>query len=357
MSNGMNRIDGAVSSALEATAKEYRPFFSVLIPCYNVEEYVEECIGSVVKQTFTSWEIIAVNDGSTDTTGAILDSLAAKYGEKLSLVHTVNQGLLLARREAVRRARGSYIVCLDSDDALRHDALEIIASAAAQYPGSIIQFKFSRDPSFCCASGPCYPDSVDNNRVVNIACYRRLVCASNSFNNLCGKGIPRDTVNFDEDYSEYKEVRNGEDLFQLIPILDKAESVVLLNDILYFYRVNEKSITHMFQPGFYDSIRTVGSLLCSYAEKWGDPVCAQLVKPRWMKSVLGAIVSLSNSGYPVGRIKDELVKYGTDELFFRSCSADLAAFPSKERAVLHLLKHRRYWPLALCVWLYGKMTK
>lgn len=333
------------------------PMFSVLIPCYNVEDYVEECINSVVNQTFTSWEIIAVNDGSIDGTGDILESLAARYGEKLSLVHTVNQGQLLARREAVKRARGSYVVCLDSDDMLRDDALEVIDSVVMRHPDSVVQFKFSREPSYRSEAGPYYPNDIVANKVVDIALLRRLVCASSGFNNLCGKAIPLSAINVNDDYSEYGEVRNAEDLLQLIPIIDKASSVVFLDDVLYYYRVNEKSITHVFQPKFYDSVRAANSLLWGYVAKWDDPVCVQSVKSRWMRAVVGSVVSLSQSGYSIGRMKEELARFGSDELFVESQSADHTAFTGKEKAVLAMLERRSYRLLALAVWVYGKLLK
>ena len=105
------------------------PLFSVVIPCFNSEEYLEECLDSVVSQTFGDWEIVAVDDGSTDGTAAILADALASLEGRMRVVSQGNSGLLLARRAGLRAARGKYVAFLDSDDAFRRDALETVASA------------------------------------------------------------------------------------------------------------------------------------------------------------------------------------------------------------------------------------
>lgn len=103
-------------------------FFSVIIPVYNVELYLQDCLDSVHHQTFADWEAVCVNDGSTDSSAAIL----AEYVEKdirFKMIAQVNGGLSAARNTGIKEAKGDYILFLDSDDWLEPNALETIAKA------------------------------------------------------------------------------------------------------------------------------------------------------------------------------------------------------------------------------------
>lgn len=90
--------------------------FSVIVPVYNVEAYLKTCVDSVIAQTYSDYELILVDDGSTDHSGALCDRLAAKTG--CHVVHQENGGLGAARNTGIATARGDYLVFLDSDDFL-----------------------------------------------------------------------------------------------------------------------------------------------------------------------------------------------------------------------------------------------
>ena len=91
------------------------PKISIVLPVYNAEKYLHECVGSVVKQTFLDWELIAVDDGSTDTSGSILDQYA-KQDERIRVIHKKNGRVWAARNDALDVAQGEWITFLDSDD-------------------------------------------------------------------------------------------------------------------------------------------------------------------------------------------------------------------------------------------------
>lgn len=102
--------------------------FSVIIPIYNVEPYLRECLDSVSHQTFADWEAICVNDGSTDRSGGILEEFAAK-DSRFKILSKANGGLSSARNLGMNAATGDYILFLDSDDWLEPNAMETIAKA------------------------------------------------------------------------------------------------------------------------------------------------------------------------------------------------------------------------------------
>ena len=112
------------------------PKVSVIIPVYNVEEYLRECLDSVVNQTLKDIEIICVNDGSTDNSLAILEEYAAK-DERLRVFTQENQGQSVARNLAMEKARGEYIGFVDSDDWIDLDFYEKLYRAAVKAQADI----------------------------------------------------------------------------------------------------------------------------------------------------------------------------------------------------------------------------
>lgn len=102
---------------------------SVVIPVYNVEAYIEECVRSILKQTLEDIEIILVDDGSTDNSGIICDRYANE-NEHVRVIHKINGGLGSARNVGLENATGKYVYFIDSDDSLKTDALEILYKIA-----------------------------------------------------------------------------------------------------------------------------------------------------------------------------------------------------------------------------------
>lgn len=113
------------SRCLKENSCEYIPKVSVIIPCYNVEDYVEECLNSILNQTLKEIEVICVNDGSVDKTESILLEIAER-DVRVSVLTQDNAGQGTARNEGVKRARGEYLYFMDSDDILEMDALEYL---------------------------------------------------------------------------------------------------------------------------------------------------------------------------------------------------------------------------------------
>ena len=100
------------------------PKASVIIPCWNVEKWVEDAVKSVLRSTFSDFEIIAVDDGSTDSTGSILERLA-EDDARVRVVHQANRGLSGARNSGLDVARGEYVFFLDSDDTFEPEFLSL----------------------------------------------------------------------------------------------------------------------------------------------------------------------------------------------------------------------------------------
>ena len=106
---------------------------SVVVPAYGVEEYIEKCLDSILRQTYRSLDIIVVDDGSKDNSGAIADAMARK-DDRIRVFHKENGGLSDARNFGIRKARGKYVTCIDSDDYVDPDYVEYMVRLLRKYP-------------------------------------------------------------------------------------------------------------------------------------------------------------------------------------------------------------------------------
>lgn len=109
---------------------------SIIIPVYKVEEYLEKCIESVLKQTYTNLQIILVDDGSPDNCGKICDEYAKK-DPRIEVIHKVNGGLSDARNVGIAKAKGKYIGFVDSDDYIKEDMYEILINLIKEYDADV----------------------------------------------------------------------------------------------------------------------------------------------------------------------------------------------------------------------------
>ena len=113
---------------------------SVVIPVYNVEDYLEECLDSIVNQTFTDLEIICVNDGSKDNSLEILNEYAKK-DDRIIVIDQENGGHAVATNVGMEYATGKYLFLMDSDDSLKLDALELTYNAAEEKNVDFVLFQ------------------------------------------------------------------------------------------------------------------------------------------------------------------------------------------------------------------------
>ena len=117
------------------------PYFSVIIPAHNTAQYLDRCLQSLQAQSFTDWEAVCVDDGSTDETGVLLDRYAAEDSRFLVL-HQPQSGVSAARNAAMPKVSGKYVVFLDSDDFLHPQMMEICHSLAERDDSDIVAFDY-----------------------------------------------------------------------------------------------------------------------------------------------------------------------------------------------------------------------
>lgn len=221
---------------------------SVVVPVYNVFDYLYDCVQSIVTQTFTDWEIILVDDGSTDGSERMADTLAAQ-DDRIRVVHQSNAGLSEARNTGIRMAEGSHICFVDSDDAVAPRYLETLSSLADEKEGAIAcvgHVDFSKSlptpPALPPAKWPVR--SYTPAAAIEAALYQRGVDHS-----AWGKLYPRNLF----DAELFTPGILYEDLDIFYRLFEKASGVIVSDAPLYYYRKGR-----------------MGSILNDFSEKRAD---------------------------------------------------------------------------------------
>ncbi|MEG1756562.1 MAG: glycosyltransferase [Clostridia bacterium] len=220
--------------------------FSILVPVYNTESYLKECLDSVFAQTEQTFELILINDGSIDRGGMICDRYRALHPDCVKVVHQMNAGLIAARRAAIGLARGEYCVFLDADDALEPDALATVRACIDKTHADIVIFNYLdrfEETATSVPAVPVFPDGSvffgEEKRTV----YGELI-RSWRLNNLCTKAIRTALVTEDDTpYDPFLNNPNTEDLLQTLYPVTHAEIITYLAKPLYQYRRRNSSIS------------------------------------------------------------------------------------------------------------------
>lgn len=245
----------------------WTPKYSIIIPAYNAGRFLAQSVTSALNQAYIEdYEIIIVNDGSTDDTSIIAEKFALKY-DNVSCLTIQNSGPLLARRFGVAKALGEYLIFLDADDCLSDQMLVTFDEVQKRTNADIISCNFSRKKDYSqnvtienLADGLYFGEKYD---VVKYA-----ICACKS-NTLWGRAIRRNCFDMDSDYSDYAGLVYAEDLFQLLPIIDRATSYYKINLPLYYYRTDTCSSTSRYSYRQLNNLEVVSDRLQHYAELWG----------------------------------------------------------------------------------------
>ena len=233
------------------------PLISVIIPAYNAEKYLEQCLDSIAMQTLDDFEVLIIDDGSEDSTAAI----AANYehiDERFILVRQENGGVSRARNVGIDRARGRYITFVDSDDALHPEALATMYAALRDNEAQVCITAFTRFKDDWRTSGVRVPRHIGRPEVhtytetMNIALYQQRL-----LNSPCGVLIERRMLGND---IRFREKIRYEDLDAFYRFYEAAERIVYLPFTYYFYRNNPQSFMCQWSDSRLDVLDVTDSL-------------------------------------------------------------------------------------------------
>lgn len=218
---------------------------SIIVPVYNVEPYLRECIESILAQTYTDWELILSDDGSTDNSGRICDDYAAR-DSRIRVIHAPNAGLSEARNRGLDICRGSHITFVDSDDYIHIRYLEILSSVEAD----IVSCRPTRS-TFDVYDAPVeiYTDTED---ILLDALYQQKINIS-----ACGKLYRRylfDNLRYTRGIY-YEDL----DIFPRI-IMNLTGALAIVPSELYFYRNTPGSIINTWSDKRLDVLAVTESI-------------------------------------------------------------------------------------------------
>lgn len=208
---------------------------SVVVPIYNVERYLEECVHSILKQTYHNLEIILVDDGSTDESGKICDALG-KLDSRIQVIHKQNGGLSAARNTGIEAATGSYLVFIDSDDYIENQYVEKLYRSLEENRSDIAVCGYNRvseDGKILFRA-----ESMDEPELA-VEKAMKYILDGEKINSCAWNKIYKNNL-FHR--IRYPEGQNYEDVATTYKVFLEAKRVSLIPDCLYFYRQREGSI-------------------------------------------------------------------------------------------------------------------
>ena len=207
---------------------------SVIIPIYNVEFFLRQCIDSVLTQTFHAFEVILVDDGSTDGSGMICDEYKSK-DSRIKVVHKANGGVASARKAGLEISCGKYIAYIDSDDWVEQNHLQVMVEFAEEQNADMVICDFYKNRGNHIEYVKNEPSAFDTPSIM-IDMLRGHIHAGVVLK-LFRKSLFNRFLTFPL-YNYY------EDMFISISALHYAQKVSYLNRATYYYRYNEFSLTH-----------------------------------------------------------------------------------------------------------------
>ena len=211
--------------------------FSLIVPVYNVADYLEKCVGSILANDCTDCEILLIDDGSTDgKSGALCDELAEKTPSLIRVIHQQNRGLGGARNTGIEAAQGEYLFFIDSDDSVAPDSLSVLRRATEKQPADIYSFHAAVDDG----EGKLQPfqtSSVYENAFALREHPEFLFALPAAWARIWKRSLFLKTGIRYPDRVWYEDLRTSAKLFAA------ADAIVTLPDTLYRYLVRPGSIT------------------------------------------------------------------------------------------------------------------
>jgi glycosyltransferase involved in cell wall biosynthesis len=210
------------------------PLVSIIVPIYNTEKYLQQCLDSIVNQSYKELDVILINDGSKDQSLLIAQDYAMK-DPRIKLIDKDNEGVAATRNVGLKNAQGDFVLYVDSDDWIELDMVELLVSYSIKHDASIVTCD-NVSENKCDET---YVRQFDEEQTITCFLHHRNLNGS-----LCTKLIKRSLL-----YDIYFDstVGYGEDALFFWQVLIKNHVGILFTNIqLYHYRINQNSICHVF---------------------------------------------------------------------------------------------------------------
>ena len=335
--------------------------FSILIPVYKAENYLEETVRSALRQK-GDFEIVLVEDGSPDQSGALCDRLAAEHPGKVRAIHNPHRGTVYTRRTAVAEAEGEYLVWLDADDILAENALETLSSAISSTPkpdAVLYDLSFFFEDGRPAVTRPAiFPERKLVSGEGKKEIYEMLI-GTNLLDGLVLKAIRADLMKNDPtDYTALMDNPYSEDVCHCLWPLTQAQHILLLPDVLYRYRIHGGSVMHVFDEKAMDKRFNTArlELFEGFMKQWGmdDDVHMTMLKANAYKSIVNDVLYFREQGEDKKAVQAFVRRFNKEhpELWRIAKSG---ALPLRLRVILTLFSRNQITLLVAMNKLYRKL--
>ena len=240
------------------------PLFSIVVPVYNGEKFIKKCVRSVLKQDYSNFEIILIDDGSTDESRNICDSFCNK-DSRVKVIHKANGGVSIARKEGVEKSRGEYIVCIDADDWIEEDLLLDAARIIAEYHPDILIYGIIRENiNGTVIKELPYRKGFYSRRNIKSDIFPILIQAEDMkyfAPSIWGKIFKR--ILLQDNMIADERAIIGEDGACVIPAIAHAQSMYVMDGYYYNYRYNDVSTTKRKKVFHWEYPRVINEYIMS----------------------------------------------------------------------------------------------
>lgn len=228
---------------------------SIIVPVYNVEKYLEQCINSLINQTYEEIEILLINDGSKDNSGKICDEYKKK-DKRIKVFHKENEGLGLTRNFGIERAKGKYMVFVDSDDYLPTTAIETLMSYSKEYDTVIGGYTKVTNEGKELFVEKYQKEEFTNENVLNKLLPRLLGSLPNIkdsiFTTVCAKLYSAKIINDHNIRFKSEREFQSEDLGFQFDYFRYSKYACVINANIYYYRYNPSSLTTIYKKNRFE---------------------------------------------------------------------------------------------------------
>lgn len=269
---------------------------SVIMPVYKVEKFIRKCLDSLLAQTLTEWELFAVDDGSTDKSGAICDEYAAK-DSRITVIHKENGGAPSARNAAIPKAQGEYLYFMDSDDWAEPNMFEEMYALAKKHNAQLVVAGYYIETYFSDTKFYSQEQSLPS----------RVFENQKDFRNYAYKMFDKNLlyVPWNKLFLREYVVNNGitfkntfwDDFPFNLDVIKDVERVVLTeNKYYHFMRARKESETAKYRPDMYEKREEEHVWMLTLYKYWGheDEKSREMIHRRYIERVIGCIENVTN---------------------------------------------------------------
>ena len=311
--------------------------FTIIVPLYNCEKYIGECLDSILAQTYENFEVVVVNDGSTDSSVDIVKSYA---DSRIKLYSQENKGLFHARLSGLRVATNDVCLYVDADDKIEDNLLEMLVP---EFEGN----------ATCVVYGLKCFGANNNSQIMSTKSERltlddkeplRLLLKGETIQSIVCKAFLKNLVDIDK-LEKYPRISIGEDAMHTLEVYSNTLKTIFIGKTPYLYRQNPGSMTHKLKfSNYIDNVYKVKKYIEVAKQIFGEDEADEILKDlprRFFRLVIGLLInprySATSSEY-----KQVVDAISSDEFFVRMCNEHLNKCNVAYKFFLKRIKKKNY---------------